>query len=150
MGNQKLEARTDGIQEAYKILAFPGRDLPDQYKNLVYSKWLRSLRYGNEYFKLIESKSYYDTYQKYINLLLNRDHSILRLAALNDDLDVVLGWSLIEKDILHYVHVTNDYRNNGIATSLVPGEINFITHLTKPAMTIWNNKLSGVKFDPFK
>lgn len=153
MGNQSLETRADGIKEEpkafYSIILFPGSHLPDQYKNMVYSKWMRSLKYGNEYFKLIESDRYYEAYQKYINHLLNRPLAIIRLAVLSDDKDVVLGWSLIENDVLHYVHVQHEQRNKGIAKTLVPGKINSITHLTKAGMAIWNSKLPHATFNPF-
>jgi len=116
---------------------------------MVLSKWMRSLKYGNDYFKLIDSKCYYEVYEKYIKTLLNRTNSMVRLAVLSDDRDVVLGWSLMEKESLHYVHVTNEYRNNGIARLLVPGKIHKITHLTKAGMSLWHSKAPHAIFDPF-
>jgi hypothetical protein len=116
---------------------------------MIYSRWLRSLRYGNDYFKLINAKEYYETYQKYIETLLSRPNCILRIAALSDDHDVVLGWSLTENDILHYVHVQHDYRNKSIGKKLVPCEINTITHVTKTGLAIWNKHLKHAMFNPF-
>lgn len=116
---------------------------------MIFSKWLRSLKYGNDYFKLIHSDVYFEVYQKYIHALLTRPNAVVRIAVLSDDRDVALGWSLIEKGTLHYVHVSREQRNKGIGTSLVPGKISAISHLTKAGMSIWHNKLPQAVFNPF-
>ncbi len=148
MGNQELETGTNG-ESTYSIIAFPGHSLPQQYQNMVLAKWMRSLKYGNEYFKLANPDSYFNAYSKYIRALLGRPNSVIRIAVLSDDHDVALGWSLIEGDILHYVHVQHEQRNKGIGKSLVPVKINTLTHLTKSGMSIWHSKLPNAKFDPF-
>lgn len=137
---------------SYTILTFSGSSLPDSYKNLVYSKWLRSLRFGNDYFKLIDSDSYYSTYHSYIGSVLSRPTTIVRLAVLTEDKDVVFGFSIAEdqQEVLHYVHVHKDTRKQGIATSLLPKQWSVITHITKTAMSIWQSKYSKVIFNPFK
>lgn len=147
-----MEPNGHGFQEekaSYSIISFPSQYIPKQYRNLVLSKWLRSLKYGNEYFKLIDPDPYYKVYQVYIDALLARSSGIIRLAVLSEDHDVVLGFSLIEVCTLHYVHVNHEFRNKGIGTSLVPGEIDIITHVTKPGLSIWNKKLPNAKFNPF-
>jgi len=115
----------------------------------VFGTWKNSLRYGNEYFKLIEKKAYFETYQRYIELLLNRPGTVVRLAVLSDDQDIALGWSAIDGAALHYIHVTHEYRNQGIARSLVPCKIDTITHLTRSGMSIWQSKLTHAVFNPF-
>lgn len=150
MGHKEVEAGTNEIQEksTYSVISF-GHSLPENYKGVVYAKWMQSLRYGNQFFYLADSKSYYEAYQKYIDMLRARPKSLLRIACLTDDVDVVLGWSLIEDHTLHYVYVVKEQRRLGIAKSLVPTEIKQISHLTKIGMTIWNNKLKSAKFNPF-
>lgn len=149
-----METRGDakGSEEksTYSVIAYPGPSLPAQYRNLVLSKWLRTLRHGNEYFKLIESNAYYQTYDRFIKTLLQRPGTMVRIAALSDDLDVVLGFSMIEGDTLHYVYVQHEQRNKGIAKSLVPTPISTITHLTKAGASIWNSKLKHADFNPFR
>ena len=154
-----MEKGTDGFQEDagkevnqayYKVLVWQGSFLPEAYTAMIFSKWLRSLRYGNDYFKLIDSESYYNTYNQYIQAILNKPGTIVRIAVLADDEDVALGWSVSEGDTLHYVHCQKDSRNKGIATTLVPFQVNNITHLTKTGMAIWNKKLPNAKFNPFK
>lgn len=149
MGDKELEARGDGLKETYSIIAFPGASLPQEYRAMVFSKWMRSLKYGNEYFKLIHADSFFEAYQKYIELLLCRPGAVVRIAVLGADRDVALGWSVVEGSILHYVHVQYEQRNQGIGTALVPKGINTISHLTKTGLRLWPEKLPHASFNPF-
>src|SRR5271166_2264578 len=134
-------------QASYTVLKYQGSELPEQYKALVFSKWLRSLRYGNEYFKLIDQVVYFRMYHKYIELILSRIRTIVSLAVLSDDKDVVLGFSVTESVVLHYTHVHANQRKQGIAKSLCK-DIEIITHITNDGLKIWG-KYPEVKFNPF-
>jgi GNAT superfamily N-acetyltransferase len=134
---------------SYRIVEFAATDMPDAYENLVFSKWLRSLRFGNEFFKLIEPEAYYRAYSKYLFNVLENPETRLRFAVLSDDNDVVLGFSVFNGTVLYYVHVHADNRRLGIGKQLVPKDIDTITHLTKTGMTIWASKYPQWKFNPF-
>lgn len=150
MGDKALEAGGDGLKESsYSIIAFPAASLPDCYRGFVLAKWKRTLRDGNDYFRLVDANAFFAAYNRYTELLLARENAVIRLAVLSDCRDVALGWSLIEGDTLHYVFVQADQRNRGIAKSLVPVEINWMTHLTHTGAKIWS-KHSKVKLDPFR
>lgn len=149
MGNQDLEPATNG-ESTYSIIAFPGQSLPQCYQHLVRATWKRSLKYGNQFFKLADPDPYFAAYERYINGILSRPNVVVRIAVLTDDHDVALGWSVIEGDILHYVHVQHEQRNKGVARSLVPVAIGTITHLTKSGISIWHSKLPNAVFNPFK
>jgi len=153
MGNADLHTSTteseNEMTSTYSIIVYSARTLPDQYRNMIYAKWLRSLRHGNEYFRLIDSDDFYLTYHRYISNLMQMPAATVRLAVLSDDRDVVLGFSITRGNILDYVHVHKDHRLCQIGTHLTPCGIDTITHLTKTAMTIWNNKYSNWKFNPF-
>ena len=97
-------------QSSYTIISYPSKDLPEAYKGLVFSKWLRSLRYSNDYFRLIDSESYFRVYHEYIERLLSNPSTIVRLAVLTDDFDVVFGFSVARGDVLHYCHTHKDSR----------------------------------------
>jgi GNAT superfamily N-acetyltransferase len=137
------------MESSYTIINYLASNFPEAYKSLVFSKWLRSLRFGNDYFRLIDSDAYYTIYHKYIELLLNRPNTIIRFAVLSDDKDVVLGWSLIEGVTLHYVYVHKDNRKQGIGTNLISPELKYITHITKDGIAFWTSKLPEAKFNPF-
>lgn len=134
----------------YKILSFSGQDPALRpYRSMVHSDFKRSLRYGNDWYKLIDSDRYYAAYGIIIDHLLKQKEAQVKLAVLADDPDVCLGWSLSEEPKLHFVFVKRDYRKQGIGAALMPKHFNQITHLTKIAFSIWNNKLKDVIFDPF-
>ena len=142
------EAQKDSVNAGYKILSY--RSLaPDVYKSFVYASWLNGLRYGNDFFKLIDKDAYYASYHKYITSVLSRRGSRLRIAVLSEDEDVALGWSLDEGEILHYVFVKEDLRKNGIGRSLVDPKIKTFSHITKIGLSLWNDKMPNLKFNPF-
>jgi hypothetical protein len=152
MGHASLHAEateSEEVTDTYTVIAYSARTLPDQYRNMIYAKWLRSLRFGNDYFKLIDSDDYYLTYHRYITNLMQQPSATVRLAVLSDDRDVVLGFAVTRGNILDYVHVHKDHRKCKIGTHLIPCGIDTITHLTRTAMAIWGSKYSNWKFNPF-
>ncbi len=140
-------------EASYSIISYSGGLLPEEFKNMILSKWMRSLRFGNDYFKLIDSAAYYEIYPELIKRYLSRLTVTIRIAVLTDDQDCALGFSVTEAiaggRILHYVHVHKDQRKQGIARSLVPPDITFISHLTKTGLSLWSSKLPKAKLNPF-
>jgi GNAT superfamily N-acetyltransferase len=137
----------------YSVISYAAHKLPEEYVSLIFSKWLRSLRFGNPLFKNIKSEAFYTQYHAYIENLLKKPDSIVRLAVLTDDPDVVLGFSVCREDVLDYVYVHKDHRNVGIAKSLMPKnrKITTMTHITMIALEIWrkNPKYKYLEFNPF-
>lgn len=134
---------------SYRVVRYAARNLPESFRNLILSRWKRSLRYGNDYFKLVKPDAYYCAYDHYINRILSQPEAAVRLAILNDDADVVLGFSVCRGSILDYVHVHEHQRRAGIGRILVPAGIDTITHLTKTGLTIWGSKYPQWAFNPF-
>lgn len=134
---------------SYSIISFPAAKLPNQYRAMVLSKWLRSLRFGNPLFKKVDSDEYYKNYHIYIENLLSKPDSIVRLAVLSDDHDVVLGFAVSRENVLDYIHVQSDYRRIGIGTALLPSGVGVFTHITNVALAIWQNKYKKMRFNPF-
>lgn len=132
-----------------EVFAYSGKDVPKNYINVVRSRWTRSYKKDNDFMKLVHPPGYYFAYNNYVNLILNRKDTEVRLAVLEEDRDIVLGFSVIERNVLHYVHVPKAYRRQHIATMLVPDGIQWITHLTKIGMRIWSWKLPSARFNPF-
>lgn len=151
MGNEGVHAKAaePGGMSSYSVRAWTGRDYPTGYTGLVFSKWLRSLRYGNDFFKLIDPDAYYEAYQQYIARILLKPDCLARFAYLSTEPDVVLGFSICRDNILDYVHVHKDFRQLGIGKHLIPAGIDTVTHLTRTGMTIWNKKYKHWKFNPF-
>lgn len=99
--------------------------------------------------KLIDSDAYYKNFHKYIERVLSVPEAVVRLAVLTDDQDIVLGFSVSREAVLDYVYVHKDNRRLGIGKSLVPEGITTITYLTFTGITIWANKYSKWKCNPF-
>lgn len=134
----------------YVILTLSGSDPAlEPYKAMIYSDWLNSLRYLNDWFNLIDQNAYFKTYHQVIEALLNRSNSQVRLAVLSDELDNCLGWSMSEDTTLHYLFVKRDFRRHGIGKSLLPAKVEFISHLTKTGKSLWQAKLPEAHFNPF-
>lgn len=147
MEHSATEAAQDKI-DSYTVLTFNG-SVPEKYQPFILSSWLQSLRYGNDFFKLIDPDAYFRTYSKVIQILFQRKNIVLKMAVLTEDDDNYLGFSISEGNTLHYTYVPRDYRKHGIATSLIPENIQNITHLTTIGMSIWSKKYSSAKFNPF-
>lgn len=134
---------------SYTVLPFKGPELPDEFENLILSRWMRSLRYTNDYYKLIHPDSYYAVYQRIIKSILSRLETTVALAVLTDDHDIVLGFSVSRGNILDFIHVHKHQRRLGIGRTLIPDGIDTITHLTHTGMSIWASKYGHWKFNPF-
>lgn len=135
--------------DSYKIIEFPGSQVPSQYRNMLFAKFLRSLRDGNKYFKRIDAEMFFKNYNIYFDHLLMRPESVVKIAVLTDDTDVVVGWCLAEANKLHYVWVPLDGRRQGIATALVSEGFEWHSHETDLSIIIKDRKFPNVKFNPF-
>ncbi len=139
-----------GNGTTYSVISYPSSQLPDSYIPLVFARWLRSFRFGNPFIKKADSHSYYKHYHQYIENLMAKPDSIVRLAVLSDDHDVVLGFSVSREDVLDYVHVQVDHRKQGIAKKLIPKGTTTITHTTNLAVGILKNNANyNFTFNPF-
>lgn len=136
-------------QPTYSILAFKAAELPKPYVGFIFSYWLKSFRHGNPFIKKANPGAYYKHYHTYIENLLNKPDSTIRLAVLSDDHDVVLGFSVVREDVLDYIFVQTNHRRQGIAKKLVPPGITTISHTTQLATRIWQKKYKEIKFNPF-
>lgn len=142
-------------EASYSIISYPSAKLPEQYLPLIFTKWLKSLLYGNPLFKKSDQSQYYKNYHAFIERLLKKPDSIVRLAVLSDDHDVVLGFAVSREDVLDYIYVNRgtegEYRNKGIGRKLLPEGITTFSHITLNAMKIWqgNEKYKHLKFNPF-
>ncbi len=135
--------------DSYSIISYPAKDLPKEFHAFVYSKWLRSLRQGNDFFKMVHAEDYYRAYHHYLTALFSRPDAVIRLAHLSDDQDIVLGFSFCRGSVLDYVYVQKDFRRMGIGRLLVPKQIDTISHVTRTGLTIWGSTCGHWKFNPF-
>jgi len=138
-------------QPTMSVLSLKASELSDSIRHMIAARWIRSLRFGNQLFKKVDPDQYYANYSKYIENLMAKPDSLVRLAVLTDDKDVVLGFSVSREDVLDYVHVHTDHRRQGIGKAVLPKHFTTFTHLTFTATDIWrkNPKYRQLKFNPF-
>jgi hypothetical protein len=134
----------------YSVIEYDALQLPAQYHNVIISRFLRSYRFGNDLIKMIDREHYFFKYEQFVKKLINYPGIKIRLAVLSDEPDNVLGWCIYKDVCLIYMHVQELMRNNGIAISMMPKEIEDYSHLTNSVIKILaRNKYNYLKFKPF-
>lgn len=114
---------------------------------LIFASWLKGLYYGNQLYGDIPSELYYAVYHQVVEQLLKT--AKVKIAALKEDPDVILGYSVYDGNTLHWVFVKNAWRGIGLGRDLIPPELSTITHLTKVGRAIWKSKHPTACFNPF-
>lgn len=115
-------------------------------KEFIYATWLRPFYYDNDYIGEIQREIFFSKYPKAINMILGSRNVSVTIACLMDEPDVVLGYSVIEGNKLHWVYVKKAWRQLGIAKKLIPEGITSCSHLTCLGKLL---KPLNWKFDPF-
>lgn len=124
------------------------RDFNLRDLNFIYATWLKGLRYGNDWFGFITKEAYFTFYHRIIELLTQKPGVMIKIACLKDDPDVILGYSVSEGFVLHWVFVKSAWRKIGIAKDLCP-EFKSVSHITDMAKSILITKFPQVEFNPF-
>ena len=115
--------------------------------NFIMATWLRGLRYGNDWFELIESEAYYANYHKVIESLLAKPGVKVQVSCLKDDPEIILGYSVVEGPKLHWLFVKKPWRMIGIAKSIVPVDVSIATHVTVIGRSLMQKR--KMVFNPF-
>lgn len=113
---------------------------------IVFSSWLNGLYYGNSWFKCIPKTIFMNSYHDIVDKILNHKDTSALIAVLKEDTDVIVGYSIYSEDKLHWVYVKPHWRKKGIAKSLIPKDVDSVTHLTKVGEAIMPK---GWVFNPF-
>lgn len=106
------------------------RDYIEEDYNFIMSTWLKGLRYGNDFFKSVASKPYFESYHGAIDKLLGSSDVRIQVSCLKEDPSVILGYSIARGEVLDWVYVKQDWRQIGIARSLVPEGVTTVSHWT--------------------
>lgn len=125
------------------------RDLTPSDKSFILSTFLKGLKFGSDFFKEIDNDAYFKNYQKIIESLISQPKTEVKVACLTEDPDVILGYSIHDKDgsTVHFVFVKSAWRGVKIAKALVPKTATTATHITKIGLSLVRKR--GIKFNPF-
>jgi len=110
------------------------------------STWRNALMYSSPTFQYVKKESLINNYTPVIQKMLSKYE--VRVACLQSDPDIILGYSVSSGDTLHFVYIKKAWRNQGICNMLL-GSTDFknITHITKTGLALAQKR--GWAFDPF-
>lgn len=126
------------------------RNFKPEDKSFVCATFLRGLYYGDSWFSLMPKDLFMLNYKKVIEALLVSPNVRINIACLKDDKDIILGYSILSKDLstVHWVFVKSAFRKQGIMKLLLPQSMSAVTHLTKLGTTLMS-KFPNLIFNPF-
>src|SRR5690554_1459582 len=101
---------------------FKVRDSKPSDLNFVLATFLRGVYHGDTYLSEVPRSIFMDNYKVVANKLVNNPNTIIKIACLPEDEDVILGYSILSADYstIHWCYVKAAWRNKGIAKSIVP------------------------------
>ncbi len=112
---------------------------PPELQDLAYihDSW-RSSYEGSGYAKLSPKWFYRLMQAAKVTAMLNR--STVQVVTLPDDRDLIVAWSCIEGDVIHYVYVREAFRRKGIAKWLL-GDLKKYRYYTHRSRALTNIRL---------
>lgn len=124
--------------------------IPADFK-LICASWMHGLYHGNSkdsWIAAIPEEIFNTHYRNIIKSILELPGIRIRVAALKDDPDVILGYSVSKGETLHWIYVKHAWRKIGIGQDLYPEQTKYITHLTDTGRTLKIKR--NLIFDPFQ
>ncbi len=113
--------------------------------NFILSTMLKGLYYGSRFWSLVDQDAFFSNYEPFIKQMMLSN--TIKVACLEEDPDVILGYSLFKQSNLHFIFVKKSYRKLGIAKLLYPKDTETVSHLTDMGDSI--RKKLNLKFNPF-
>lgn len=127
------------------------RDYRPEDKNFVMATFLRGVYYGDTWFSAIPKDIFMANYKLFVEALISRPSTVVKVACLEEDPDVLVGYSVLSSDFsaVHYVFVKAAWRKQGIAWQLLPQYPQLVTHLTATGKVLLHKFKAPVIFNPF-
>ncbi len=113
--------------------------------NFLLSTALKGLYYGSRFWAEVDQDSFFKNYEPFLKSLMLK--TTIKVACLDDDKDVILGWVMYHNETLDFIFVKKSYRKLGIAKLLYPQGITTVSQITDQGNSI--RKQMKLKFNPF-
>jgi GNAT superfamily N-acetyltransferase len=128
------------------------RDAKIGDKAFILATFLRGLYYGDSWFSQVPKDIFMANYKLVAEKLVTSPRSIVKIACLKEDPDIIIGYSILSGDYssVHWVYVKEKFRKRGVAKSLLPKYPTAVTHLTVLGKSLLNKFETPPIFNPFK
>lgn len=130
------------------------RDFKTEDTNFVLATFYNGVFYGDNRFLGMAKKSFISTYKVLGERLIRDPNTVIKVACLKDEPDVILGYSILSADYLgiKWVFVKDRWRKRGIGKSLVPRYPVYVTHKTEIGNALMPKfeNFATITFEPFK
>jgi hypothetical protein len=155
MENNK-QIQTNNEESLSSEMNFDGlynvRNVDKNDHNFIIATFLRGLYYGDSFFSVVPKNIFMNKYKQVASSLVNDPETIIRVACLIEDPNVLLGYSILSNagDTINWCFVKSAWRNRGIAKNLLPKDPVYVVpqHLTGIGRELLK-KYSNVKKNPF-
>lgn len=104
--------------------------------NFIESKFKQGLYYGNRGLRQFPKEYCDELLNKVFNDVITKKEVVIKVASFEEDPEVCIGCSIYEGTTLHWVCVIPCWQSMGIATDLVPKNIEFYSLCTDTAFSI--------------
>ncbi len=117
----------------------------------VMATFLRGLYYGDTWYQQVPKDIFMDYYAKAAAIAWKSPQIRITVACLKEDSNIILGYSITSADekALVWMFVKSAWRKQGIGKSLLPANLECVTHLSTLGKSLIQEKLSNVIFNPF-
>lgn len=114
---------------------------PEDDQAFIYTTWRNGIYYGIKDYQKEEPKRVFKELTSQIKKIL--EAATVRIGCLESAPRVIIGYAVFRSKHLDWVYVKDAFRNKGIATFLVPPDIETVTPIiTKIGQAILEKKLN--------
>lgn len=111
----------------------------------IYASWIKGVFYSDGKHRRAHIADFYKYYHDIISKIIESPIAKITIACLQDDDDIILGYSVSEPQTLHWVYVKPAWRGIGLCQDLVPQDTATVTHMTYMGFKV---KPNHVEFKP--
>lgn len=86
--------------------------------SFIFETWLKSYKHDSAFGKSTRSYIFFPQYRQVLDSILSDQTTQVFIACHPEVEDVILGYLVVSKDVIHYVFVKESFRNIGIAREL--------------------------------
>ena len=125
---------------------------PDTDTGFIIDTMPKAIYYDSNPRRGRPSQKWFKDFHNYLTEILSGEYTKVVIATMQDDQDMILGYSIINHDVLHFAYVKDAYRKQGIASMMVkicPFNQIYESNLTKLGRTIMASK-AAVHVEDFK